>query len=237
MRLYVALSLLEEKQWRIGTGWESCMGGVEMCLRQFLRREMTENGYFGGHVSLYFEDANEKMVQANKKVATEEAIGSKYFSIDVLQNDPHSVNLIRGCEGWYAKWENAIVKLYKVEATDSQIEAIHKEALKPLISRTPYSMSVNVNSLCPCCCCPCFYLWPGNWCRERGLNCVSHVLTSLRAGLERQLVERRVLPGARLPSELVNELLQNGEIQFEKSIVLSKESVCETGSLLPPLFL
>lgn len=213
------------------------MGGVEMCLRKLLRREMTENGYFGGHISLFFEDASEKMVQANEKVATKEAIGSRDFSVDVLQNDPHSVNLIRGCEGWYAKWDKAIVKLYKVEATDCQIEAIHKEALKPLLSRMSYSMSVNVNSLCPCFCFKCFYIWPGNWCRERGINCVGHVLTSLRVGLERQLVDRRVLPGARLPSELVTELLENGEIQLQKSIVLSKESACETRSLLPPLFL
>jgi len=237
MRLYVALSLLEEKEWRKGTGWQACMGGVEMCLRRLLRQEMTENGYFGGHISLYFEDASERMVNANKKVATDEAIGSRDFSVDVLQNDPHSVNLILGCDGWYAKWEKAIVKHYRVEATDSQIEEIHREALKPLLSRMPYSMSVNVNSLCPCCCCPCFYLWPMNWCRQRGLNCVSHVLTSLRVGLKRQLVDRRVLPGARLPSELVNELLQTGEIQFEKNVVLSKEHACETGTLLPALFL
>ena len=236
MRLYVALSLLEEKEWRKGTGWEAYMGGVEMCLRRLLRREMIDNGYFGGHISLYFEDASEKMVQANAKVATEEAIGSRDFSVDVLENDPHSVNLIGGCGGWYAKWPRAIVKLHRVEATDSQIEAIHKEALKPLLSRIPYSMSVNLNALCPCCCCPCFHLWPGNWCRERGINCVSHVLTALRIGLGRQLVERRVLPGARLPSELVTELLKNDEIQFEKSVLLSKESACETGSLLPSLF-
>ena len=221
MRLYVALSCLDEAEWRKGTGWVRFMGMVELCLRRCLRREMTMDGMFAGHVSLYFEDAEASMVEANAPYAHNDSRGSADFSVDVIQNDPHSVNLVQsGAVGWYGKWTNAVVKLYQVSASDAQIRAVHSEALEPLRKHRPYSQSVNTNALLPCCCCPCFYLWPGNWCRTRGLNCTSHVLTALRTGLGRPLVERRVLPGARLPSELVNELMTNGDIVFVRDIVL-----------------
>ena len=239
MKLYVAITYLDEKEWRVGTGYTACMGGAEIWLRRFLRKEVTRNGMFGGHVSLYFEDATERMIQGNAKLSTPEAVGSKNFSVDVLENDPHSVNLLGGCEGWYNKWQKAIVKLYRVDASDAQIEKIHDEALKPLRNNTPYSMAVNLNSLLPCFCFPCFYLWPLNWFRERGVNCVGHVLKSLRVGLGRELVTKRVLAGARLPAELLEELVESGEIKFARDLILTQsEKACETsGLLLPPLYL
>lgn len=228
MRLYVALTFLEEDEWRVGTGYTRCMGAAELCLRRCLRKEVVFNGMFGGHVSLYFESANDRMIQANAQYATQEAIGASNFSVDVLENDPHAVNLIRGCQGWYAKWQHAVVQLYRVEATDAEIERAHDESLRHLRDDTAYSCAVNVNALVPCCCCPCFYLWPANWFRSRGVNCVSHVLTALRVGLGKELVKRRVLPGARLPSELVDQLLRNGEVTFERDVVLNnRETGCE----------
>ena len=242
MRLYVALSYLGEAEWRKGTGWARFMGMVELCLRRCLRREMTMDGMFAGHVSLYFEDAEASMVEANAPYTHSDSRGSADFSVDVLQNEPHSVNLVQsGALGWYGKWENAVVKLYQVPATDAQIRAVHAAALEPLRQRRPYSHSVNTNALLPCCCCPCYYFWPGNWCRTRGINCTGHVLTALRVGLGRPLVEHRLLPGARLPSELVEQLRTKGQIVFVREIVLQSpkrvESLDVSSRLLPRMFL
>ena len=234
MRLYVALSLLEEEEWSNGTGCTACADTIELCLRRCLRNEQPfDNHLFAGHVSLYFEDADDSMVRKNGPFAKPDAVSSRNFSMDVLERGRHSVNLVQsGACGWYGRWSYAVVKLYEVEdVTDDEIRRVHSEFIDLMSYR--YTSIPNMVALMPwapwalCCFLATF---------RRCANCVGAVEIALQRGLGRSLgLTRRLVQGARLPAELVQQLEQSGFVNYTKEIVLvnrksDRERECVTGA-------
>ena len=242
MRLYVALSLLEEDEWSRGTtACAACADPLELFLRKCLRGEQsTEEGLFAGHVSLYFEDADDSMVLQNQLYAQPDAVRAKSFSIDILKRNRHAVNVVQsGACGWYGRWHNAIVKLYEVPGlSNDDIRRVHAESIA--LMTHDYTSVPNVVALMPCipwnpyCCCCCSYF-------ASRINCVGAVELALERGLRRPLnVARRCTAGARLPSELVKQLERVGEVQYAREIVLlntknDRERPCVTNSAALPL--
>lgn len=233
MRLYVALSLLEEEEWSNGTGCAACADTIELCLRRCLRNEQPfGSSLFAGHVSLYFEDADESMVRKNKPFAKPDAVSARNFSIDVLERNQHSVNMVQsGACGWYGRWSYGIVKLYEVVGvTDGEIRRVHSEFINIMSYR--YTAIPSMFALIPwvpwalCCSLVTF---------RRCTNCVGAVEIALQRGLGRSLgLTRRFVQGARLPAELVQQLEQSGFVSYTKEIVLvnrenDRERECVTG--------
>lgn len=237
MRLYVALSLLEESEWANGTGCAACADPLELFLRRFLRGEKsTRNNLFGGHVSLYFEDAEPSMISKNAPFAQPDAANAKNFSVDILNDGNHSVNLVQsGACGWYARWSYGIVRLYRVlNLTDGDIRNVHGTAIS--LMKRQYTSIPNFMSLlpgapwalwCVCCCLACH--------SPNSTNCVGAVEIALETGLRRPLgISKRFITGARLPTELVDELQLAKIVKFEREIVLvntqaDRERPCVTG--------
>lgn len=245
MRLYVALSLLEEREWSNGTG-ACCSDPLELFLRKCLRGESTVgNNLFGGHVSLYFEDADASMVDRNRPFAQRDAVNATNFSVDILDGSRHSVNLVQsGACGWYGRWSYGVVQLYEViGATKSQIRQIHAEAIGLLhhryssmhsvVALLPWAPWSFCTSYCCCCCsycCGCF--------TDSSINCTGAVEVALRRGLRRPLdIPTRFVEGGRLPAELVQQLEQSGVVQYQRDILLvntqnDRERDCVTGAVV-----
>ena len=243
MRVFVALSLLEEKEWSMGTG-SCCADPLELFLRKCLRGETNvANNLFAGHVSLYFEDADASMVSKNKPFAQQDAVGATSFSVDILEDGRHSINLVKpGACGWYGRWSYGIVQLYQVlNVNNEQIRRIHSEAIELLNSR--YTSMANVVALLPwlpwacctsyCCCCCCNF--------TNATNCTGAVQKALRSGLQRPLgIPTRFVDGGRLPSELVQQLEQVGIVRYQTDVMLvntdsDRERECVAGTMLPLL--
>jgi hypothetical protein len=252
MKLYVALTKLRRGEWAKGTVWAVAKGLFEIGLRKCLRDDGDDT--VAAHVSLFFEGSTERMRQLNASVVpASKQYGS--FCVDVLENDSHTVSSFQDRSSWYRRWEWARVELYEVVGvTDSEIERAHNAILSYLQASEPYDCSRNVNALFPwfpcackvscffCCCCP-FFVWSG------GVTCVSACLVGLAAArgvtnpttsskndiYEALGLSNRVILGARLPAEAVEELIDNNQINHTPVVHLFQNTKAQQHGAIPLL--
>ena len=224
-RLYVALSKLNRREWATGTVCSICVNSFELMLRECLRGEGGDT--IGAHVSLYFENATQEMIDDNWQFETTRFDGDKSsFFIDILESSPHTVSYPNDPRAWYSKWSWISVELYEVKnVTLKDVKAAQHEMLRIIAYNRPYDCCINVNSLFPsflcycgnvCFCCQCWAWNKGRVCFLDGVNCVSAVLIGLEAAkgskassAQRTLgMHRRRVLGSWLPTELLDELIR-----------------------------
>lgn len=237
MRLWIALTYLDRKEWTRGTVFAAMRGLFELGLRKCLRDDGDDR--IAAHVALFFEGATEKMKQLNAEHCLKwKDYGS--FTVDILQNNGHIVSSLDDTESWYRSWESGSkIEFYEVlDVTESQIEHAHEAVMSFVSDREPYDCFRNLNAIFPwfpipcrlvcwpcCCACPCF-VWKG------GVTCVSATLVGLAAargvddGAPRgavydalQIPARAVL-GGRLPSEMVKDLIDAGQVDRTPTTLL-----------------
>tara|TARA_B110001450_G_scaffold241256_1_gene250613 strand:- start:49 stop:792 length:744 start_codon:yes stop_codon:yes gene_type:complete len=223
MKLYIAVSYLSRKEWAGDTAWAVARNGFELCLRKLVKNEGGDT--IAAHTALYFENVDE---EASKIISPFISGGTggvpNSFFVDILSNGEHSVSVFDDPGGWYQKWSQIKVELFpvatnfkgKVMNTSLALEA----SLAYLKDNRSYGPYQNFNSVCPIwptrcspsfgCCCPC----------SNGTNCVEAVIVATAAGYGVTEWKTRLFfglrwktsLGARLPSELIEELLLLGVV-------------------------
>jgi hypothetical protein len=233
MKVYVALSILDRREWGGSTVCTAAAGAFELTLRNCLQNEGGD-GKIAAHVSLYFTGADDVMTNQNKLFYNGTWRGPKdNFFLDVLYNKPNTVSYPGDPDSWYANWVHGggtVVQLYEVlDVGDDQIRAAHRAMLQVMGSGRAYDPTLNINSICPwvevpCgCCFLCCQVWAWADCRcciLRGITCVSAVLTALAAtrGASENDAERalglkpRAALAGRLPRDMVDELVAAGVV-------------------------
>ena len=227
MRLYVALTYLDRREWAEGTMWAVASGAFELFLRSCLRNEA--NDTVAAHVALYFTGASDSMISKNllfeRKKYT--SVDRSSFFVDILNAEPARISYVSDRDSWYNRWVyGRKIELYEVlNVNDDQIKSAHGAVLSLLSENRPYDWTANLNSLfpecelpigCLCCCCQC---WAWTDCRcvlLRGITCVSGVLVGLaatRGAGERRAAEAvglkpRAVLGGWLPADVIDELVE-----------------------------
>ena len=250
MKLYVALTYLQRKEWAKGTVWAVLKGVFELGLRKCLRDDGDDT--VPAHASLYFEGSTERMRRLNE-TATKKTGEYNSFCIDILENDSHAISSLESRNSWYRRWEWARIEFYEVVGvTEDGIERAHSAVLSYLQSDEPYDCSRNVNALfpcfpfecrtacCPCCCCCPYYVWRG------GVTCVSASLIGLAAArgvpnpttaspnviYEALGLPPRTMLGGRLPSEAVEHLVDANQVNHTP-VVRVFRNVVDRQEVLP----
>ena len=231
MKAYVALTYLKREEWSKGTVWQIVKGVFELGVRECLKSDKGDE--IAAHVSLFFEDASDRMVESNVRLSAK-LEGERSFCVDVLQSGNHTVSLLQDKTSWYQKWHWARVEFYEIVGTDSDdIERAHTQSLLFVERATPYDCFINVNSLFPYFCMPCSFFWcccccacPCYVCGHSGVNCVGAVLVAIASarGVESAAsqssgtiqdslgIPRRAVMGGRLPKEAIDDLIHSGQL-------------------------
>ena len=217
MKLYVAVSYLDRKEWAGDTVWQLARNGFELCLRSCLKNEGGDT--IAAHVSLYFEDVDEEVASIVAPFFLGKPRAPTSFFVDILADGNHSVSVFDDPDDWYMRWSQIRVELLPVAETFKDRLMNTKLALEAsleyLRENRTYDCYQNCNSICPVwptrcspsfgCCCPC----------SNGTNCIEAVLVAIAAGYGVEEFETRSFLGlewktslgARLPAELRDELL------------------------------
>lgn len=250
MKLYVALTYLQRKEWAKGTVWAVLKGVFELGLRKCLRDDGDDT--VPAHASLYFEGSTERMRRLNE-TAIKKTGEYNSFCIDILENDSHAISSLESRNSWYRRWEWARIEFYEVVGvTEDGIERAHSAVLSYLQSDEPYDCFRNVNALfpcfpfecrtacCPCCCCCPYYVWRG------GVTCVSASLIGLAAArgvpnpttaspnviYEALGIPQRTMLGGRLPSEAVEHLVDANQVNHTPAVRVFR-NVVDRQEVLP----
>jgi hypothetical protein len=211
MRLFLAASYLNRSAWAGDGAGERCRYAFELFIRGCVNPD--DGGkVVAGHVALYFEDVTDAVQAAARPLLPEGAKDATSFFVDVLSDGKHVLS-VWGL-GWYAKWSSIRVDLHEVLGTTTASIARAFEASASLVrDQVSYDWCVNLNSL---------FCWPcscsstaGCGCRGSGVTCVSAVLLGIAVARGVPLrdaegglrIPRRIALGARLPVELLRELV------------------------------
>jgi hypothetical protein len=220
MKVYVAVSYLDRKEWAGDTVYGSCRNGFELCLRKLLQDEGGDT--IAAHVAIYFESPSDNVRASADAFVPRAYQGYAGFFIDIVADGVHKLSVANDPSSWYQRWDHVRVELYEVAPTDVfgnalNAAAVYDRMIEYVTDQTPYDCYQNCNSVCwwptrcspSCgCCCPC----------TNGVNCIEALLVSLAAGYgasewdaQRVLgLSPRVALGARLPSRLRDELVGSG---------------------------
>ena len=221
MRLYVAVSYLDRKEWSNGTAYRAIRGAFELCLRRLLQDEGGQT--IAAHTSLYFEDVTDEVQLDARPFLNEGYRDARSFFVDVLADGTHTVTVFDDPASWYQRWSSIRVELYRVADTYNgralDAERAYETAIKNVVEQTPYDCYENLGMVisCPCRCSPtCGVCCP---CAD-GTNCIEATAVALAAGFGVDEWEtgaflqlsRRASVGARLPALLRDELVRGGAV-------------------------
>jgi hypothetical protein len=242
MKLYVAVSYLNRSEWAGDTAWAAARNGFELCLRQFFKDEGGDT--IAAHAALYFEDVDDEASTMVAPFFLNQTRVSRSFFVDVLADGNHTVSVFDDPGGWYRRWNEVRVELFPVTETFKGKPMDVKSALDASLAyvrdNRGYDCYQNCNSICPIwparcsptfgCCCPC----------SNGTNCIEAVLVALAAGYgvaEWQTgsflgLKWKTSIGARLPSELRDELLYLGVVGSLKKVLENNPSAAAAMPLL-----
>ena len=240
MKLFVAVAYLDRREWAGETVWASLKFGFELLVRACVG---DSGPVLAAHVALYFEDVDDATHETASPMLPPGFRNKRSFFADVLVNGAHQLSVWDDPRGWWGGWSAVRVRMHEVVGLDDAsihvaFDAIHKI----IVERRPYDSYRNFNSVCawwPCVCDPTCGLWrcccaPSD--AARGINCVGGVVVALAAAhgalSEREAeatlgLRERVVPGARLPKVLIDELVDAG-------VVRKRRRILERGSLPGP---
>ena len=205
MKLYFAVSYLNVDAWSLDSTGGDCVACFELGTRRCLGDRVV-NGQIAAHVALYFENASELHPKGD-------------FAVDVLADGEHQVN--RLTEGWYQKWRDGRIDLYRVKnMSDAAIRRAYDASVRAVNEKHQYNRCRNANALLPSLCCD------ASAC-SRGETCLSNVERALAAarGLSEPYeasarevalaldIPPRASVGGRLPYSLLGDLKASGVIE------------------------
>jgi len=236
MKLYLAVTYLDRKEWAGETVWSAARNGFELCLRKLLKNEGGDE--IATHVSLYFENVP-KSIQIDVKPFLPPDLGlPTSFFIDVLSDGRHEVSTANNPQSWYRRFSHSRVKLFPISEVDMNgnvmdVSRVYERMIQYVRHQPPYDNCQNLNSVlwwptrcspsCGCCC-PC----------SNGVNCIEAVVVSLAAGYgapewssQQALgIQKRVSRGARLPATLRDELIDAGiALNITREMFITPETV------------
>lgn len=219
MKLYIAVTYLNRREWGGDTVWAWARNSFELCLRYWLQDE--GGGTIATHLSLLFEDVTPEIQQRARERLPDGFKNATSFFVDILSDGKHRLSVWDDPQSWHKQWTEVRVDLFRVpNVSDLNIDEAFNAVFMHVEEQTSYDCYQNCNMLwpfypCKCTptcgiCCPC----------AAGVNCVSTTLEGLAAarGAEEWEAEealgipKRSSLGSWLPAHALRELQRAGVV-------------------------